>query len=154
MAVFICIPAVAWIKNYRYSFVASLRIFVKRLALFVISFSWVLVLATLLVIACYANISGLLKEVLSANSIQGIKSLLRLAFGADSAFAALQMLAFYSIMANFVSCLVLSLGIGVRNIYRTVLKVARTNFIEDNECYEEFNQRSLPTFKLYLKYNS
>ena len=154
IAVFVCIYAIVWIKNYGYSFFTSLRIFVKRLALYIMSFSWIIILATVLMIACYSNISGLLKDILSANSIEGIKSFTRLIFGVDSAFVALQMLALYSIMASFVSCLVLSLGVVVRVIYRTILKVSRTSFSDGCQSLDDFESHSVPTFKLYLKYNS
>ena len=154
VAVIVGMYAIIWIKNQGYSFIASLRILIKRLALYVMSFSWVVVLATVFLMSHYANIVGLFKSTLSADSVEGIKSTVRLVFGVDSAFAALQMLAFYSIMASFVSCLVLSLGVVVRIVYRAILKAARTSFVEKRKCFEDFNQHSLPTFKLYLKYNS
>ena len=153
-AIFVCIYAIVWIENYGYSFFASLRILIKRLALFVMSFSWVMVLATVLMIACYSNISGFLKEVLSANSVAGIKNVVKLLFGVDSAFVALQMLALYSIMASFVSCLVFAVGMIIRVVYLANLKAKRTTFVEDGQCKEESNQHWTPTFKLYLKYNS
>ena len=152
--VFVFVYAIVWIKNYGYSFLASLQVLIKRLALCVLSFSWIMVLATILMIACYSNISGLLKEILSANSVEGIKSMVKLLFGVDSAFVALQMLALYSIMASFVSCLVFAVGMIIRVIYLANLKVARTTFVEDGQCLEESNQHWMPTFKLYLKYNS
>lgn len=146
--------AIVWIKNYGYSFITSLRVLIKRLALHVISFSWVIALTTILMIACYSNISVLLKDLLSANSIVGIKSLVRLVFGVDSAFVALQMLALYSIMASFVSSLVFVVGMVVRVVYIATLKVVRTPFVEDRQCSEQPSQHWMPTFKLYLKYNS
>ena len=151
---FVFVFAIVWIKNYGYSFITSLRILIKRLALHVISFSWVIALATILMIACYSNISLLLKDLLSANSIVGIKSLVKLVFGVDSAFVALQMLALYSIMASFVSCLVFVVGMVIRVVYIATLKVVRASFIEDRQCREESSQHWFPTFKLYLKYNS
>ena len=118
------------------------------------SFSWLAVLAVLIVIACYSNISYLLKEVLSANSVSSIKSVVRFVFGVDSAFMALQMLALYSVMLSFVSCLALSVGLVVRFVYRTVLKVSRSAFVEDKDCFESCVQRVKPTFELNLKYIS
>lgn len=146
--------AIVWCKNYGYSFVASLRLFVKRLALCVMSFSWGVVLVAVFLLSHYSNITGLLENSLSAHSLEGIKSLTRLIFGVDSAFAALQMLAVYSLMAGFVSCLVLSFGVIIRVAYRTVLKVSRTDFVEDRQYFANYSQHSMPTFKLYLKYNS
>ena len=154
IAAIMCVYAVIWIKNYGYSFIASLRVFVKRLARCIMSLSCALVVATILMIACYSNLTGILKDILSANAIENLKSFARIIFGVDSAFAALQMLAFYSLMASFVSCLVLSLGVIVQFVYRAILKVTRSTFVEENESYEELNQHFLPTFKLYLKYNS
>ena len=155
IAIALCaLYAIMWVKNYGYNFIASLRIFVKRLALYVMSLSWIMVLATVLMIACYSNISGLLKELLSANSIDSIKSLARLVFGVDSAFVALQMLALYSVIASFVSCLVLSMGVVVRFTYRTILKVIRMALVEERHCFADCGQHFMPTFKLYLKYNS
>ena len=154
IAVLVFVYAVFWIKNHSYNFIAFLRVFVKRLALCVMSLSWIMIVAAILMIACYANISCLLKDILSANSIDGLKGLLRLVFGVDSAFTALQLLALYSIMASFVSCLVLSVGVVFRFIYRTVLKVTRTTHIDDCQCFEDSEQHSIPAFKLYLKYNS
>ena len=149
-----CLYAFVWIKSYGHNFITFMRTVLKRLALCVMSLSWVMVLATFLMIACYSNISGLLKDLLSANSIDGIKSLTRLVFGVDSAFVALQMLALYSVIASFVSCLVLSLGVVVRFTYRTILKVTRASFVKDRHYFGDFSQHSMPTFKLYLKYNS
>ena len=151
---FVFVYAIVWIKNYGYSFITSLRILIKRIALHVISFSWVILLATLLMIACYSNISGLLKDLLSANSIVGIKSLVKLVFGVDSAFVALQMLALYSLVASFVSCLVLAVGMVIRVVYLTTLNAVRVHFVEDRQCCETLSQHWMPTFKLYLKYNS
>lgn len=154
VAVVVLAYAIVWTKNYGYSFIAALRVLIKRIALYVISFSWILVLATALMLACYSNISGLLKDVLSTNSVEGIKSLVRLIFGVDSAFVALQMLAIYSIMASFVSCLVFAVGMIIQAIYLTILKIERTTFARDRQCFEEFDQHLMPTFKLYSKYNS
>lgn len=150
----VIVYAIIWMKDRGYSFVVSLRIFVKRLALYVMSLSCITVLATVLMIACYSNISGLFSDVLSTNSIEGIKSLTRLIFGVDSAFAALQMIAFCSIMASFVSCLVFAFGVVVVAVYRAVLKVSRTAFVKNRQCFEDFDKHLMPTFKLYLKYNS
>lgn len=154
VAVFALIYALVWSKKYGYNAVAYLRTFVKRAAVFIMSFSWLAVLAVLIVIACYSNISYLLKEVLSANSVSSIKGVVRLIFGVDSAFMALQMLALYSVMLSFVSCLALSVGLVVRFVYRTVLKVSRATFVEDKDCFESCVQRVKPTFELNLKYIS
>ena len=153
-AVIVCVYAVVRIRNYGYSFIASLLIFVKRLARCIMSLSWAMIVATVLMIACYSNLSGFLKEILSANAIEGLKSFARIIFGVDSAFAALQMLAFYSLMASFVSCLVLTLGVVVQVVYRAILKVTRASFVEESQSIDNFNQQSLPAFKVYLKYNS
>ena len=151
---FVFVYAIVWIKNYGYSFITSLRVLIKRLALHVISFSWAIVLVTLIMIACYSNISLIFKDLLSANSIVGIKSLVKLVFGVDSAFVALQLLALYSIMASFVSCLVFVVGMVIRVVYLATLKVVRAPFIEDKQCREKTSQQWMPTFKLNLKYNS
>ena len=153
-AAFIVVYAFVWFKNSGYSLFAFLRVFVKRIALYVMSFSWIIILATIFMIAHYSNISGLLKDVLPASSIEGMKGLMRFVFGVDSAFTALQMLALYSIMASFVSCLVLAVGMVVRIIYIATLKAVRAPFVEDRQCSEQASQHWMPTFKLYLKYNS
>lgn len=154
LTVFVCIYSIAWIKTNGYSFLISLRILIKRLALYVMSFSWIMILATALMIACYSNISGLLKDVLSANSIASLKTIVKLFFGVDSAFAALQMLALYSIMASFVSCLVFAVGMIINIVYLTHLKVSRTTFDGNRQNFEDLDWHWTPTFKLYSKYNS
>lgn len=153
-AVFAIIYAFVWYKNCGYNAAAFMRMFVKRVAVGVMTFSWVIVLAVVFVLACYSNISELLKGLLSANSISNIKGLTRLVFGVDSVFVALQMLALYSVMVSFVSCLALSVGLIVRIVYRTILKVTRTTFSEDRQDFDNYSQHTMPTFKLYLKYNS
>ena len=153
IAVFMLLYAIDWIKNHEYCFIISLRVFVKRVALYVMSFSWGLILATILMVLCYSNLSEIFKELLSANSIYVLKSLVRFVFGVDSAFVALQMLAIYSIMASFVSCLVLAVCMVIRIIYFTILKIERTPLFEDEQCCE-VDYVLMPSFKLYLKYNS
>lgn len=153
-AVFICIYSIVWIKNYGHSFIADLRIFIKRLALHVMSFSWVMVLVTVLMIACYSDICSLLQNLLSANSFEDIKSLIHLTFGVDSAVVVLQMLALYSLITSFVSCLVFAVGMIILVAYRAILKVSKANFVDDTNCPEYCNRHSIPTFKVYLKYNS
>ena len=146
--------AFLWAKNNRYNVIAFLRTFVKRAALFVMSFSWIMVLAAFLILACYSNISELLKEVLSANAVSNVKGMLHLMFGVDSAFAAMQMLALYSLVASFVSCLALTVGLIIYNVYKTILKVERSAYADDGQDFAECSQHARPAFKLYTKFNS
>ena len=154
VAVFAFIYAIVWIKNHGHSFIVCLHDCIKRFALYVMSFSWVMVFVTVLMIAFYSDISGLLKDLLAANSIEVIKNLIRIIFGVDSAFAVLQIFALYSIIASFVSCLVLSVGIVIQIFYRAILKVSNANIIDNGNCFECCNKHPIPTSQIYLKYNS
>ena len=155
-AVFIGCYAIIWIKNHRHNFAASLRTLCKRCARCVMSFSWVIGVAAILLIACYPNVSGLLKEILSAQSVRDVKSLTRLIFGVDSSFVALQMLAMYSIITSLVSCLLLSVGVIVRVVFVTTFKAAGSipADIQDGRCFEDFTPHVTPSFKLFSRYNS
>ena len=155
-AVLIGCYVIVWIKNHRHNFTTSLRALSKRFARRVMSCSWVIALMAIVLIVCYPNASGFLKEMLSAQSVRDIKSLTRVVFGVDSSFVALQMLAIYSIMASFVSCLVLSGGAIVRVVYTTVSKLTRASSVDVDcsGCFEDFAPHLTPTFKLYLRFNS
>lgn len=141
-------------KNYGKNLIAFTRVFVKRAALYMMSFSWIIVIAAVLMLACYSGLSGLLKDILSVNSVDSIKGLVRLIFGVDSAFVALQTVALYSLMLSFVSCLCLSVGLVVRFVHGIFLKtIGKT--LNENEKRQKFSALHItPTFKLYLKYNS
>ncbi len=154
LAVFITVCTLVYIKNRGFNVVASLRVFVRRLAVYVMSFSWIVVLASVFVLACYSDITGLLKEVLSASSVSGLKSCLKLIFGVDSAFMALQMLALYSLMLGFVSCLALSIGLTTRFVYKTIMRIVRTSSSDEEINYGVRACHSTPTFKIFQKYNS
>ncbi len=154
LAVFITVCTLVYIKNRGFNVVASLRVFVRRLAVYVMSFSWIVVLASVFVLACYSDITGLLKEVLSASSVSGLKSCLKLIFGVDSAFMALQMLALYSLMVGFVSCLALSIGLTTRFVYKAIMRIVRTSSSDEEINYGVRACHSAPTFKIFQKYNS
>lgn len=154
LAVFITVCTLVYTKNRGFNVVASLRVFVRRLAVYVMSFSWIVVLASVFVLACYSDITGLLKEVLSASSVSGLKSCLKLIFGVDSAFMALQMLALYSLMVGFVSCLALSIGLTTRFVYKTIMRIVRTSSSDEEINYGVRACHSTPTFKIFQKYNS
>lgn len=154
LAVFITVCALVYTKNRGFNVVASLRVFVRRLAVYVMSFSWIVVLASIFVLACYSDITGLLKEVLSASSVSGLKSCLKLIFGVDSAFMALQMLALYSLMVGFVSCLALSIGLTTRFVYKAIMRIVRTSSSDEEINYSVRACHSAPTFKIFQKYNS
>ena len=154
LAVFITVCNLVYTKNRGFNVVASLRVFVRRLAVYVMSFSWIVVLASVFVLACYSDITGLLKEVLSASSVSGLKSCLKLIFGVDSAFMALQMLALYSLMVGFVSCLALSIGLTTRFVYKTIMRIVRTSSSDEEINYGVRVCHSAPTFKIFQKYNS
>ena len=154
LAVFITVCTLVYTKNRGFNVVASLRVFVRRLAVYVMSFSWIVVLASVFVLACYADITGLLKEVLSASSVSGLKSCLKLIFGVDSAFMALQMLALYSLMVGFVSCLALSIGLTIRFVYKTIMRIVRTSSSDEEINYGVRVCHSAPIFKIFQKYNS
>lgn len=158
LAVFITVCTLVYTKNRGFNVVASLRVFVRRLAVYVMSFSWIVVLASIFVLACYSDITGLLKEVLSASSVSGLKSCLKsclkLIFGVDSAFMALQMLALYSLMVGFVSCLALSIGLTTRFVYKAIMRIVRTSSSDEEINYSVRACHSTPTFKIFQKYNS
>lgn len=154
LAVFITVCTLVYTKNRGFNVVASLRVFVRRLAVYVMSFSWIVVLASVFVLACYSDITGLLKEVLSASSVSGLKSCPKLIFGVDSAFMALQMLALYSLMVGFVSCLALSIGLTIRFVYKTIMRIVRTSSSDEEINYGVRVCHSAPTFKIFQKYNS
>lgn len=154
LAVFITVCTLVYTKNRGFNVVASLRVFVRRLAVYVMSFSWIVVLASVFVLACYLDITGLLKEVLSASSVSGLKSCLKLIFGVDSAFMALQMLALYSLMVGFVSCLALSIGLTTRFVYKAIMRIVRTSSSDEEINYGVRVCHSAPTFKIFQKYNS
>ena len=154
LAVFITVCTLVYTKNRGFNVVASLRVFVMRLAVYVMSFSWIVVLASVFVLACYSDITGLLKEVLSASSVSGLKSCLKLIFGVDSAFMALQMLALYSLMVGFVSCLALSIGLTIRFVYKTIMRIVRTSSSDEEINYGVRVCHSAPIFKIFQKYNS
>ncbi len=154
LAVFITVCTLVYTKNRGFNVVASLRVFVRRLAVYVMSFSWIVVLASVFVLACYSDITGLLKEVLSASSVSGLKSCLKLIFGVDLAFMALQMLALYSLMVGFVSCLALSIGLTIRFVYKTIMRIVRTSSSDEEINYGVRVCHSAPTFKIFQKYNS
>ena len=154
LAVFITVCTLVYTKNRGFNVVASLRVFVRRLAVYVMSFSWIVVLASVFVPACYSDITGLLKEVLSASSVSGLKSCLKLIFGVDSAFMALQMLALYSLMVGFVSCLALSIGLTTRFVYKAIMRIVRTSSSDEEINYGVRACHSTPTFKIFQKYNS
>lgn len=154
LAVFITVCTLVYTKNRGFNVVASLRVFVRRLAVYVMSFSWIVVLASVFVLACYSDITGLLKEVLSASSVSGLKSCLKLIFGVDSAFMALQMLALYSLMVGFVSCLALSIGLTTRFVYKAIMRTVRTSSSDEEINYGVRACHSAPTFKIFQKYNS
>ena len=154
LAVFITVCTLVYTKNRGFNVVASLRVFVRRLAVYVMSFSWIVVLASVFVLACYSDITGLLKEVLSASSGIGLKSCLKLIFGVDSAFMALQMLALYSLMVGFVSCLALSIGLTIRFVYKTIMRIVRTSSSDEEINYGVRVCHSAPIFKIFQKYNS
>lgn len=137
-----------------YSISALIRIFIKRLALYLMTLSWVIFLAVGCIIAFYSNISEFLKDSMSADAISCIKSLVRFVFGVDSAFVALQIVTIYSMLASFVSCLILSAGAVVRTVYRTAFKAERTYIDDGGLCLENTELQTQPAFKLYLKYNS
>lgn len=149
LAVFITVCTLVYTKNRGFNVVASLRVFVRRLAVYVMSFSWIVVLASVFVLACYSDITGLLKEVLSASSVSGLKSCLKLIFGVDSAFMALQMLALYSLMVGFVSCLALSIGLTIRFVYKTIMRIVRTSSSDEEINYGVRVCHSAPTFKIF-----
>ena len=155
-ALFMGCYVIVWIKDHRHNLAASLRDLSKHFARHVMSFSWIIAAAAILLLACYPNVSGFLKEILSAQSVRDVKSLVRIIFGVDSSFVALQMLVMYSIMASFVSCLVLSGSAIVRVVYATVSKHAHASSVDvDNSgCFEDFAPHLTPTFKLYLRFNS
>ena len=154
LAVFITVCTLVYTKNRGFNVVASLRVFVRRLAVYVMSFSWIVVLASVFVLACYSDITGLLKEVLSASSVSGLKSCLKLIFGVDSAFMALQMLALYSLMVGFVSCLALSIWLTIRFVYKTIMRIVRTSSSDEEINYGVRVCHSAPIFKIFQKYNS
>lgn len=154
LAVFITVCTLVYTKNRGFNVVASLRVFVRRLAVYVMSFSWIVVLASVFVLACYSDITGLLKEVLSASSVSGLKSCLKLIFGVGSAFMALQMLALYSLMVGFVSCLALSIGLTTRFVYKAIMRIVRTSSSDEEINYGVRACHSTPTFKIFQKYNS
>ncbi len=154
LAVFITVCTLVYTKNRGFNVVASLRVFVRRLAVYVMSFSWIVVLASVFVLACYSDITGLLKEVLSASSVSGLKSCLKLIFGVDSAFMALQMLALYSLMVGFVSCFALSIGLTTRFVYKAIMRIVRTSSSDEEINYGVRACHSAPTFKIFQKYNS
>ena len=154
LAVFITVCTLVYTKNRGFNVVASLRVFVRRLAVYVMSFSWIVVLASVFVLACYSDITGLLKEVLSASSVSGLKSCLKLIFSVDSAFMALQMLALYSLMVGFVSCLALSIGLTTRFVYKAIMRIVRTSSSDEEINYGVRACHSTPTFKIFQKYNS
>ena len=151
LAVFITVCTLVYTKNRGFNVVASLRVFVRRLAVYVMSFSWIVVLASVFVLACYSDITGLLKEVLSASSVSGLKSCLKLIFGVDSAFMAL---ALYSLMVGFVSCLALSIGLTTRFVYKAIMRIVRTSSSDEEINYSVRACHSAPTFKIFQKYNS
>lgn len=153
-AVLVIVYAVHLARRSGYNFISFMRICVKRLVLYIMSFSCIVVFATVLMLACYSNISELLNEVLSINSVNSIKSLIRLVFGVDSAFVALQMLAIYSLMASFISCLLFSVGLTIRFVYRTFLSYGLTVLTKKEQDCDSSVQHVKPSFKLYLKYNS
>lgn len=150
LAVFITVCTLVYTKNRGFNVVASLRVFVRRLAVYVMSFSWIVVLASVFVLACYSDITGLLKEVLSASSVSGLKSCLKLIFGVDS----VQMLALYSLMVGFVSCLALSIGLTTRFVYKAIMRIVRTSSSDEEINYGVRVCHSAPTFKIFQKYNS
>ena len=154
LAVFITVCTLVYTKNRGFNVVASLRVFVRRLAVYVMSFSWIVVLASVFVLACYSDITGLLKEVLSASSVSGLKSCLKLIFGVYSAFMALQMLALYSLMVGSVSCLALSIGLTTRFVYKAIMRIVRTSSSDEEINYGVRACHSAPTFKIFQKYNS
>ena len=154
IAAVICVQAIVWIKIHRHSLIASLRTLLKRFARHVMSFSGAIFLTLIVIISCYSNISDLLKVLLPADSVDGIKDLIHISFGVDSALALLQMLALYSIMASFVSCLVLSVGVIIFVVYTIFLKTTRSTLLAEGQHFEEFAPHATPAFKLYLKYNS
>ena len=147
---------IVWIRDHRHNLLASLRSAAKNFARRIMSFSWIIAAAAVLLLACYPNVSGFLKEILSAQSVRDVKSLVRIIFGVDSSFVALQMLAMYSIITSLVSCLLLSMGVIVRVIYVAALKVAKfvSVDVDGRGCDDDFAPHQAPTFKLYLRYNS
>lgn len=153
-AALIAVFAIISVKNSACGFACFLRAFVKRMAAYIMSLSWLAVISSVFIMACYPDISNFLKDAVSANFVYCIKSVVRFVFGVDSAVAALQFIALYSMIASFVSCLILSAGQIIKSVFKAVLKPEGTVFAEDGRRVEDCGRQFMPAFKVFLKFNS
>lgn len=126
---------------------------VRTMLLYVCAFFGVLCLLTLSLVLCYDCVSTALKEVISHNSIEEIKSLVSTLFGTTSVFTAIKTLLFSCMMIGIFSCFAFAFSGMVAYFVRVIVRSV-SNYRKQNGVARSFGFSSVKAFITYGKFIS